>query len=40
MTRERGYSNIGKREVVKTDIYPYKKYNLLCAIKYGKNNRI
>ena len=36
MTRERGYSNIGKRAVVKTDIYPYKKYNFLCAIKYGK----
>jgi hypothetical protein len=36
MTRERGYSNVGKRAVVKTDIYPYKKYNLLCAIKYGK----
>jgi len=36
MTRKRVYSNIGKRIVVKIDICSYKKYNLLCVIKYDK----
>ena len=26
----------GRRAIKKTNQYPYKKYNLLCAIKYNK----
>lgn len=36
MNKERGWSKKGTRAIIKTDIYPYKKFNVLCAIKYGK----
>jgi transposase len=36
MTKERGWSKKGTRAIVKTNIYPFKKFNVLCAIKYGK----
>lgn len=35
-TKERGYSKKGTRAILKTDIYPYKKFNLLLGITYGK----
>ena len=36
MIKTYGYSKKGKRAYYKTSIYPYKKYNLLCAIKNNK----
>ena len=36
MTKEKGWSKKGKRAILKTNIYPFKKFNVLCAIKYGK----
>jgi transposase len=35
-TKNRGYSKKGTRAIIKTNLYPYKKYNLLVAIKYGE----
>jgi transposase len=35
-TKERGYSKKGTKAILKTDIYPYKKFNLLLGITYGK----
>jgi transposase len=36
MVREHGRNDKGRRAYYNTDMYPYKKYNCLCAIKYGK----
>ncbi len=36
MTRNFGKSKVGKRAYKKTHIYPFKRYNFICAIKYGK----
>jgi len=36
MTRNFGKSKIGKRVYHKTNIYPFKRYNFICAIKYNK----
>jgi len=36
MVREHGRNTKGRRAYYNTNMYPYKKYNCLCAIKYGK----
>jgi transposase len=36
MVREHGRNDKGRRAYYNTGLYPYKKYNCLCAIKYGK----
>lgn len=36
MVREHGRNDKGRRAYYNTCLYPYKKYNCLCAIKYGK----
>ena len=36
MNQSYGRSKSGRRAIKKTNQYPYKKYNLLCAIKYNK----
>lgn len=36
MTLNYGRSKKGRRVYLKTHIYPFKKFNVLCAIKYGK----
>ena len=36
MTRSYGWSKKGRRAYLKTNIYPFKRYNVLSAIKYGK----
>ena len=36
MTLGYGRSKKGYRVYKKTSIYPFKKYNMLCAIRYGK----
>ena len=36
MTRNFGKSKIGKRVYHKTNIYPFKRYNFICAIKHDK----
>ncbi len=36
MTKEKGWAKKGRRATVRTNIYPYKKFNMLCAITYGK----
>ena len=36
MTLNYDRSKKGRRVYLKTHIYPFKKFNVLCAIKYGK----
>jgi transposase len=36
MTLNYGRSKKGRRVYMKTHIYPFKKFNVLCAIKFGK----
>ncbi len=36
MIKDYGYSKKGRRAYYKTSTYPFKKYNLLCAIKNNK----
>lgn len=36
MTKQYGKSKKGKRVYKTTNIYPFKKYNFICAIEYGK----
>jgi transposase len=36
MIQSHGRNDKGRRVYYNTNLYPYKKYNCLCAIKYGK----
>ena len=36
MTQTYGYSKRGQRAVITTHTYPFKRFNVLCAIRYNK----